>query len=1244
MAEKDTIVGLPEPDAGGGIYQFLSMLSPTEFSVVEPRKVSFISEMGLDGSEGYYLVKPGQYKFEGFATPQIVTAGIDAFKAFVDDPVEATKSGVAGAVEGFADEIRKGMVAASTGVTETFDPKTETFDRFDPLSLTVAAGAPIAYGTMRSIKAMPDTDGLTVGMFGGKDSKFGSNVKAMLKEARLIRSNPDQAQAFQNTSLLQRGFPERQMTALQGYMGGGVNSFAIEHGGDLLHRMTEKGGNFSELAKPKVKSLLRVLESPYGFEREVAENMRANHLYDLKTSKERGTPSKASTLEEFEQNIHKGLSEYASLHSTLPVFNELQLAARNVAVALGRRNYTAAIQNLRILDDAIEDGSFEARNLEFDPDFESKAAVSESGPVVLGMMGGSKPVTVRSLGGGKGGITGLAHGIKLYDQQQIITPNLEEAFFKAPGSGIMSLDIGDQTLIAPSERYSMDPELLRKHAGTTMSKGDIVKEFGLSNRVRSIITDNRAVSAEIRRPGFSLSTNPVLSLTGFATSDFIGTPARNRLEGVVAASPAEKLYVKSGELDADGQPIYRQREMTQNDVQNLSPAQYLLAAYDPDKPLLKKPNTKYNESEIHIAEDASHALNIRPLTAREGEDVVRQLDFEQAAKRNSEKARGQLESLATYQAATATTPNMYPVDFLGSREYRNILDISMKQLASAVQNPAAIGAFNLREIEGNAFYVAKALVEQSKQANNKVRTGPKLPYDPGDAELLVSMYPEPLNSPVSNGQRLYEAAVKFKQAKEIEAAEHVTKKPLVKAGAKLQTELLRNALTGRSAKYSKYFMYQSPYSSNDLAKLRSANLYEIIPDSGGLIDGLARISAMNDGYSGKGIQVGSKNTAKELTDHYRSEYPEIFDQAVAIFGEIDENGVFRRTMPYKFYRNPNIETDLPPRGEMKQIVLTDRRDGRAVHKAYYDDLLNGFSALSRNLNTILEGIHKSRPEFRADLEGYEFPEDLKVALMQIYDTNSSREKAFAGTINKLPEAKEFNEVYRNTREARDEFFDIVRELGGVNVAGTGGKRGFGSSMMPAADARTSRLAARLDADAAYEAFRDALRNRQPGGNFLSTSSQELYDDAVRKLRLGPRPGAKLYEEGGEVVSPDRALDLVADAINKTGRMPLFLKRALNPKTPMTEGKETIRLAHDRIGDRFMVYPTLFPMNTPDGPRLTELGIEAARQKALDSGEYLIFDTEAEASTVAEGFSREIGVDNRPVQGGGVGDFIPYMVQ
>ena len=72
-----------------------------------------------------------------------------------------------------------------------------------------------------------------------------------------------------------------------------------------------------------------------------------------------------------------------------------------------------------------------------------------------------------------------------------------------------------------------------------------------------------------------------------------------------------------------------------------------------------------------------------------------------------------------------------------------------------------------------------------------------------------------------------------------------------------------------------------------------------------------------------GIQVGSKNTAKELTDSIPLNIQNFLTKPWLYSDEIDENGVFRRTMPYKFYRNPNIETDLPPRGEMKQIVLTE---------------------------------------------------------------------------------------------------------------------------------------------------------------------------------------------------------------------------------------------------------------------------------------------------------------------------------
>ena len=169
----------------------------------------------------------------------------------------------------------------------------------------------------------------------GGDSAFTSQIQSLMKNAREIRKRTDRESAFNGVASLQRGYPELKMSQLQGYMGGGVNSYAIEHGGDLLHRMMEYGGEFSSNAKTKIKNLTRVLNSPYGFEREIKENAQTNYRFDLKTAKERGEAPKATTLEEFEQNIDKGLGEYAAFHANLPVFNELQLAARNFAVALG---------------------------------------------------------------------------------------------------------------------------------------------------------------------------------------------------------------------------------------------------------------------------------------------------------------------------------------------------------------------------------------------------------------------------------------------------------------------------------------------------------------------------------------------------------------------------------------------------------------------------------------------------------------------------------------------------------------------------------------------------------------------------------------------------------------------------------------------------------------------------------------------------------------------------------------------
>ncbi len=105
-------------------------------------------------------------------------------------------------------------------------------------------------------------------------------------------------------------------------------------------------------------------------------------------------------------------------------------------------------------------------------------------------------------------------------------------------------------------------------------------------------------------------------------------------------------------------------------------------------------------------------------------------------------------------------------------------------------------------------------------------------------------------------------------------------------------------------------------------------------------------------------------------------------------------------------------------------------------------------------------------------------------------------------------------------------------------------------------------------------------------------------------------------------------------------MPNFIRRTLDPKSPMTEEGSTVRLMDFEYGGKYLVAPTIFPINTPQGPRLTELPGDMAVNHALQTGEFLQFDTPEEAARVAQGYSGTINTD-RPKQAG-IGNFIPYM--
>ena len=193
------------------------------------------------------------------------------------------------------------------------------------------------------------------------------------------------AKLFQDLADEQRGAPEMAMVEAQGKLGGGVLSHAIEHVGDLTHRMTDKYDNFKGYGYDvgnKVDSVLRSLRSEYGFEKEFNENIRAASSY-------KGIPENR-----FRDTATKSLQRYADAHKNLRVYNEPQKLARDAAVALGEQRFKDAEELLSKLQNLIKGEGVTAQSGEnisdayrraageFDPEFEKTIKKKKGGSVI----------------------------------------------------------------------------------------------------------------------------------------------------------------------------------------------------------------------------------------------------------------------------------------------------------------------------------------------------------------------------------------------------------------------------------------------------------------------------------------------------------------------------------------------------------------------------------------------------------------------------------------------------------------------------------------------------------------------------------------------------------------------------------------------------------------------------------------------------------------------------------------------
>ena len=188
---------------------------------------------------------------------------------------------------------------------------------------------------------------------------------------------PEVYDAFEELADIQRGTPEITMTQAQNVLGGGVLSYALEHAGDLTHRMAEKGGVWGgAYVSPKVERLIKSLNSEYGFEKEHLGNLKSNSKFELERNK--SNKPFDEYYKDFVSRVEKITNKYSQEHKKVPVYNDMQLAGRETAIAIGEGRYKDALENLYKIKTALDNGTYETKALEFNPKIDFRKKVNNN--------------------------------------------------------------------------------------------------------------------------------------------------------------------------------------------------------------------------------------------------------------------------------------------------------------------------------------------------------------------------------------------------------------------------------------------------------------------------------------------------------------------------------------------------------------------------------------------------------------------------------------------------------------------------------------------------------------------------------------------------------------------------------------------------------------------------------------------------------------------------------------------------
>lgn len=177
------------------------------------------------------------------------------------------------------------------------------------------------------------------------------------RKLRLSGATEDRNTCFRKLADDQRGRPEGAMHKIYQDSLSPLYGSVAEHVGDLTHRMSEfpESPQFAhglEYVDEKLRKTLRWLTHPYGFEREVKENVAAAVKYHASHGRKLSCGDVSGCLSE----LKKRGASYAEEHRKLKPCNAVQRVARDAAIAVGEFRFNDAIDRLRSLKSLVDQG------------------------------------------------------------------------------------------------------------------------------------------------------------------------------------------------------------------------------------------------------------------------------------------------------------------------------------------------------------------------------------------------------------------------------------------------------------------------------------------------------------------------------------------------------------------------------------------------------------------------------------------------------------------------------------------------------------------------------------------------------------------------------------------------------------------------------------------------------------------------------------------------------------------------